>query len=86
MDLVSAGKNTLLLLYVTVCENVVPRLNKNDDVIEWKFMKIAHPRNEELVAPLDGLVWAVVITPPEMPINDKARNNARSSITGVRLH
>jgi len=33
MDFVSAGKNTLLL-YVTVCENVVPWLNKHDDVIE----------------------------------------------------
>jgi len=30
---VSAGKNTLLL-YVTVCEKVVQRLNKHDDVIE----------------------------------------------------
>jgi len=40
MDFVSAGKNTLLL-YVTVCEKVVPRLNKHDDVIEWNFMKIA---------------------------------------------
>ena len=26
---------------VTVCEKVLPRLNKHDDVIEWKFMKIA---------------------------------------------
>jgi len=36
MNFVSAGKNTLLLLllYVTVCEEVVPRLNKHDDVIE----------------------------------------------------
>jgi len=33
MDFVSAGKNTLLL-YVTVCEKVVPRLNTHDDVIE----------------------------------------------------
>jgi len=33
MNFVSAGKNTLLL-YVTVCEKVVPRLNKHDDVIE----------------------------------------------------
>jgi len=33
MDFVSAGKNTLLL-YVTICEKVVPRLNKHDDVIE----------------------------------------------------
>jgi len=33
MDFVSAGKNTLSL-YVTVCEKVVPRLNKHDDVIE----------------------------------------------------
>jgi len=33
MDLVSAGKNTFLL-YVTVCEKVVPILNKHDDVIE----------------------------------------------------
>jgi len=57
MDFVSAGKNTLLL-YVTVCEKVVPRLNKHDDVIEWNFVKIAPPRNEELVAPLGwcGLV------------------------------
>jgi len=35
MDFVSAGKNTLLLLlYVIVCEKVVPRFNKHDDVIE----------------------------------------------------
>ena len=40
MDLVSAGKNTLLS-YVTVCEKVVPRLNKHDDFIEWNFMNIA---------------------------------------------
>jgi len=33
MDFVPAGKNRLLL-YVTVCEKVVPRLNKHDDVIE----------------------------------------------------
>ena len=32
MNFVSAGKNTLLL-YVTVCENVVPRLNNHDDVM-----------------------------------------------------
>ena len=32
MDFVSAGKITLL--YVTVCEKVVPRLNGYDDVIE----------------------------------------------------
>jgi len=32
MDFVSADKNTLLL-DVTVCEEVVPRLNKLDDVI-----------------------------------------------------
>jgi len=31
-----------------------PRLNKHDDVIECNFMKIAPPRNEELVAPLTG--------------------------------
>jgi len=51
MDFVSAGKNTSLL-HVTVCEKVVPELNKHDDIIEWNFMKIALPRNEELVAPL----------------------------------
>jgi len=33
MDFVSAGKNTLLL-DVIVCEKAVPRLNKQDDVIE----------------------------------------------------
>jgi len=37
---------------VTVCENVVPRLNKHDDVIKRRFMKIAPPWNEELVVPL----------------------------------
>jgi len=63
MNFVSAGKNTLLLLllYVTVCEEVVPRLNKHDDVIKWNFMKIALPRNEELVAPLlQPLGWRYV--------------------------
>jgi len=34
MDFVSVGKNTLLSLYVTVCEKGVPRLNKHNDVIE----------------------------------------------------
>jgi len=43
MDFVSAGKNKLLLLYVTVSEKVVPRLNKHDDVIEYNFMKIDFP-------------------------------------------
>jgi len=33
VDFVSAGKKTLIL-YVTVCEKVVPRLNNHDDVIE----------------------------------------------------
>ena len=33
MDFVSASKN-ILLFYVTVCEKVVPRLNKHDNVIE----------------------------------------------------
>jgi len=33
MDFEFAGKNTLLL-YVTVCEKVVPRLNNHDEVIE----------------------------------------------------
>jgi len=42
MDFVSAGKNALLL-YVTVCEKVVPGLDKYDDVIEINFMKIAPP-------------------------------------------
>jgi len=37
---------------VSVCAKVVLRLNEHDGVIEWKFMKIAPPRNKELVAPL----------------------------------
>ena len=47
------GKN-ILLLYVTVCDKVVPRLSKHDDVIEWNFMTIAPPPDmkSELVAPL----------------------------------
>jgi len=43
MDFVSADKNTLLL-YMTVCEKVVPRLNKHDDIIDLNFMKIAPPK------------------------------------------
>ena len=42
MDFVSAGKNAILL-YVTACEKVVPRLYKHDDVIEKIFMKIPPP-------------------------------------------
>ena len=42
VDFVPASKNTLLL-YVTVCEKIVPRLNKHDYVMEWNFMKIAPP-------------------------------------------
>ena len=33
-----------------------------------------------------GLVWAVMINPPELPINDEARNYAHIASTGVRLH
>jgi len=33
MDFVSMGKNTLLV-YMTVCEKIVPRLNNYDDIIE----------------------------------------------------
>jgi len=44
-------------LSVTACEEVVSWLNKHDVVIEWKFMKIAPPWNEELVASLiDGVI------------------------------
>jgi len=50
MDFVSAGKNTLLL-YVTVCEEVVPRLNKHIDVIEWNFVKIAPPEMKNWLRP-----------------------------------
>jgi len=42
MDFVSAVKNTLLL-YVTVCKKVVPRMDKYDDAIESNFMKIDPP-------------------------------------------
>ena len=51
IDFESSGKNALVL-YMTVYEKVVPCLDKYDDVIELNFMKIASPRNEELVAPL----------------------------------
>jgi len=50
MDFVSASKKALSL-YVTVCENVVPRLNKNDDAIEWNFMKIAPPEMKSWLRP-----------------------------------
>jgi len=35
------GQKYIILLYVIVCEKVVPWLNKHDDVIEWHFVKIA---------------------------------------------
>jgi len=44
MDFVSAGKKTFLF-HVTVCEKVVPQLNKRDDVIKRNLMKIASSRN-----------------------------------------
>jgi len=33
-----------------------------------------------------GLVWAVMINPPELPINDETRNDAHISSTSVRLY
>jgi len=33
-----------------------------------------------------GLVWAIIISPPELPINDEARNEAFIASTGVRLY
>jgi len=50
IDFVSTGKNALLL-YVTVCEKVMPRLDKYDDVIEWNFMKIAFPEMKSWLRP-----------------------------------
>ena len=35
------------------------RMNKHDEVIEWNFMKIPPPRNEELVAPQRGLIGKI---------------------------
>jgi len=46
------------------CEKFVRRLNKHDDVIKWNLMKIAPPRNEELVEPLYRANLVVIITPP----------------------
>ena len=31
-------------------------------------------------------VWAVMINPPKLPINDEARNDAHTGSTGVRLY
>jgi len=31
-------------------------------------------------------VWSIVINPPEMPIDDEARNEAHIANTGVRLY
>jgi len=33
-----------------------------------------------------GLVWAVRINPPELTVNDEARNEAHIASTGVQLH
>ena len=33
-----------------------------------------------------GLVWADMINPPEMPVNDEARNEAHIANTGARLY
>jgi len=50
VDFVSASKNTLLL-YVAVCEKIVARLNKRDDVIEENFMKISAPAMKSWLRP-----------------------------------
>jgi len=63
MDFVPAAKNTLLLLYVTVCEKVVPRLNRQDDVIEWNLMKIAPTEMKSWLRPLLwlALLWLALL-------------------------
>jgi len=33
-----------------------------------------------------GLVWAITINPPELPIDDDARDETRIASTGVRVH
>ena len=33
-----------------------------------------------------GRVWANTVNPPELPINDEARNEAHIARTGVRLY
>jgi len=63
MNFVSRGKNTLLLLYVTVCKNVAPRLNKHDDVIEWNFMKIAPPPEMKAWLRHCTAVWYLFVKP-----------------------
>ena len=72
MYFVSAGKNTLLL-YVTVCEKVVPRLNEHHDVIEWNFMKIAPPPKWRAGCAPDH-IWCHVniseVATPSTGIND----------------
>jgi len=50
MDFVSGGKNTLLL-YVTVCEKVVPRLNNHDDVIVKISWKLPPPEMKSCLRP-----------------------------------
>jgi len=60
MDFVSAGKITLLL-HVTVCEKVVPRLNEHDDVIEWNFMKIAPLEMKSWLLPWFNLLRSLLI-------------------------
>jgi len=61
MDFVSAGKNTLSL-YVIVCEKVVPRLNKHDDVIERDFMKTAPPEMKSWLRPCCNAQWRSLLT------------------------
>jgi len=33
-----------------------------------------------------GIVWSIMINPPELPMNDEARNEGQIACTGVRLH
>ena len=46
-------------LSVTICEQVVPRLNNHDDVIEWNFMKIPTPKWRAGCAL--GFTWRVLL-------------------------
>jgi len=51
-----------LLLYVTVCEKVVPRLNKHDDIIESNFMEVASSEMKSWLRPCKVYILKTLFT------------------------
>jgi len=66
---------------VTVCEKVVPRLNKHDGVIEWNFKKLAPPEMKSWLRPCHWPPYSLQVgasycgkTSPDLSLNQCHHN------------